>query len=243
MGTLRSRIAAVTGITLVACVAGCGGRAVGDTPASGPASTGASPIIFDLGGEFSFAANPNGQWSYGYTRATQLARSDFALATVADPSTPVGFWHPGPGPAGYYPYIAAGPGLATSHDPTNSWALRPGEVALEASASGQFAVIEFNVPRAGGYDITVDFAGIHKGLSSTDAHVLLNDETLFTATISGYGGDAGFFPRQGSNPSASYHATRALRAGDVLTFAIGYGPNHTHYNDTTGLIATIRSST
>ena len=114
-------------------------------------------------------------------------------------------------------------------------------MALEASASGQFAVVEFIVPRAGSYEIAADFAGVHKLLSTTDAHVLLNDDSLFSATILGYGGDPAFLPRQGASPTASFRATRALRAGDVLSFAIGYGPNHTHFDDTTGLILTIRA--
>jgi hypothetical protein len=240
--TLRSRTTGVvTGIALIAYLAGCAGPAVPESVAP-PSSTSAAPTVFDVGRDFSFAANPNGPWSYGYTRGSRLAFADIARSTVADPSTPVGFWHPGPGSDGYYPYVAASPGSGTAHDATDSWEVRPGEVALEASASGQFAVIEFSVPRAGTYDIAADFAGIHKGLSTTDVHVLLNDESLFTAEISGYGGDPAYFPRQGASPTASYRGIRALHAGDVLIFAVGYGVNHTHSYDTTGLIATLRAS-
>ena len=171
----------------------------------------------------------------------QFISSPPDAATVAEPTTPVGFWHPGPGPAGYYPYIAANLDATIAHDPTNSWAVRPGEVALEASQSGQFAAVQFTIPHAGSYAIAADFAGIHKGLSTTDVHVLLDDESLFTAIIAGYGGDPAFYPRQGQSPTASYRATRALRAGDVLTFAIGFGTNRTHYGDTTGLTVTIRT--
>jgi hypothetical protein len=230
----------VAGIALVAClVAGCGSHTVRD---SEPTRSSDVPALFDLGRDFSLTANPNGPWRYGYTRGTQLARSAFAPMTVADATTPVGLWHPGPGPAGYYPYIAANLDPTIAHDPTNSWEVRPGEVALEASSTGQLAAIEFTVPRAGSYTIAADFAGIHKLLSTTDAHVLLGDESLFAATISGYGGDPAFYPHQGASPTASYRATRALRVGDVLTFAIGFGTNHTHFNDTTGLIVTIRTA-
>jgi len=236
----RTARAIVTGFALIAYLGGCASQAVREGTGAGPQnSTSAGPTAFDVGRDFSFAANPHGPWSYGYTRGTRLAGSEFMLSTLADPTTPVGFWHPGPGSEGYYPYVAASPDGTTDHDATNSWEVRPGELALEASATGQFAVIRFNVPGTGTFDIAADFAGIHKGLSTTDVHVLLNDESLFTAEISGYGGDPAFYQRQGPNPTASFRGTRALRAGDVLIFAVGYGANHTHFGDTTGLIATV----
>lgn len=227
-------------------IAGCAGPAGPDPAGSsgpGPSSSGtasAGLALYDLGGDFSFTANPNGPWRYGYTRGTRLDRTDFTLVAVADGATPVGLWHPGAGRENYYPYIAANVGSTTAVEPTKAWALRPNEVGLEASATGQFSVVEFVAPRAGDYDIRADFAGVHKGLSTTDVHVLRGDESLFAATISGYGGDPAFFTHQGESPTASYHGTQTLSAGDVLTFAVGFGANHTHYNDTTGLIVTVR---
>lgn len=247
MSQFNSRTATnvVVGLMLVAFLVGCGGRADRDdgvTAEPGPSSGSPQSAVFDLGRDFSFTANPNGPWRYGYTKGTELTGSAFAPVTATELTPSVGFWHPGPGSTGYYPYIAANLGPTITQDATGSWAIRPGEVALEGSASGQLAAIEFTVPRAASYTISADFAGIHKGLSTTDAHVLLNDESLFTATISGYGGDPGFHPRQGPSPTASYRTTRDLRAGDVLIFAIGIGPNQTHYNDTTGLVLTIRTA-
>jgi hypothetical protein len=239
----------VAGIVLLACLlAGCGTTSGSTQPKdassaqrSDVSSQSASPAVFDLGRDFSFTANPNGPWRYGFTRGTQLNLAAFVPDATSVATSPVGFWHAGPASAGYYPYIAANTSSSTVWDPTHSWPVRAHEVALEASASGQFAVVEFIVPRAGSYEIAADFAGVHKHLSTTDAHVLLNDDSLFSATILGYGGDPAFLPRQGASPTASFHATRALRAGDVLSFAIGYGPNHTHFDDTTGLILTIRA--
>jgi hypothetical protein len=239
---LRAAVSVIVGLTLVALLAGCAGDAGTDEGLSaGPEQSSGIPerVVFDLGRDFSFTANPNGPWRYGYTKGTNLAGSALTPVTATELTTSVGFWHPGPGSTGYYPYIAANLGPTIAHDPTGSWAVRPGEVALEASASGQFAAIEFTVPRTASYTIAADFAGIHKGLSTTDAHVLLNDESLFAATISGYGGDREFYPRQGSSPTANFRTIRALRTGDVLVFAIGFGPNRTHVNDTTGLILTI----
>jgi hypothetical protein len=54
----------------------------------------------------------------------------------------------------------------------NGWAVRPGEVAMEASNGGQYSLVRFVAPVAGTYKITAQFAGIHFGWSSTDVHVL-----------------------------------------------------------------------
>jgi hypothetical protein len=53
----------------------------------------------------------------------------------------------------------------------NGWAIRPGEVAMEASNTGQYSLIRFVAPVAGTYKINAHF-GVHFGLSSTDVHVL-----------------------------------------------------------------------
>jgi hypothetical protein len=211
------------------------------TTAAAPAAPPASAAeVFDLGRDFSLSANPNGPWRYGYTRGTRLARAEVVPAKMSEPKGDVGFWHPASGASGYYPYVAGNLGASTARDATGSWAVRPGELALEASKVGQYAVVEFTVPTAGAYVIAADFSGIHKRLSTTDVHVLLNDDSVFSATIDGYGGDPALVPRKGASPTATYRATLTLRAGDVLTFAVGAGPDHKHLNDTTGVVVTIR---
>ena len=70
-------------------------------------------------------------------------------------------------------------------------------------------------------------------------HVRQNDVALLDAAIDCYGGDPAFHAVEGSNPSASYHATLTLQPGDVLSFDVGYGVDQTNYNDTTGLFVHI----
>ncbi len=106
---------------------------------------------------------------------------------------------------------------------------------MEASNTGQYSLIRFVAPKAGTYKVVARFEGVHFRLSSTDVHVLHNATSLFEAEIDGYGGDPSFHPVQGSNPAASYSGSVELSAGDTITFAVGYGQNKTHYNDTTGL--------
>lgn len=191
---------------------------------------------FDIGADFSLTQNPNGAWRYGYTNAAAALASQFQLDTYAARTVPIGFWHPD-AQNGYYPYLAENSGGSTVADPTGSWALQPGEVAMEGSATGQYSVVQFVVSRPGTYEINASFAGIHFRLSSTDVHVLVGDVSIFDAQIAGYGGDPAFHAVQGASPTATYSAMRALRANDVISFAVGVGPSRDNTNDTTGLFA------
>ena len=198
---------------------------------------------YDLGAQMSFVRNPNAAWEYGFTTTSSLDAAVFRLCALADAHGPIAFWHPSgiePGDAGYYPYVAMNRTGTSRLDPTSSWALRPHEVAMEASNSGQYAVVRFTVPVNGTYRVKARFAGIHLRLSSTDVHVLRGDTHLFDAEIDGYGGDPAFHAITGTAPTARYSGRLALAPGDVLAFAVGYGSNRTHYNDTTALLLRIQ---
>ena len=198
--------------------------------------------VFDLSSDFSLTANPGRVWQYGYSAANSLAPDQFRLDRYAVKNDPVGFWHPAggtPTQPGYYPYVAHNSTTHSQTDPTHGWAVRAGEVAMEASNSGQYSLIRFVAPAAGTYKVTAHFEGVHFHLSSTDVHVLHNSDSLFDADIDGYGGDPSFHVVQGTHPDASYSGTIRLKAKDTLTFAVGYGKNKTHFNDTTGLFARV----
>ncbi|MGC2403163.1 MAG: hypothetical protein WA510_25465 [Acidobacteriaceae bacterium] len=196
---------------------------------------------FDLAQDFSFRDNLNSIWQYGYSATNSLDPADFRLDQYSDPTSPIGFWHPsissGPGP-GWYPYVAYNSSKQTQVG-SKGWAVRPGEVAMEASNAGQYSLVRFVAPKAGTYKIKAQFEGIHFGLSSTDVHVLHNGVSLFDAYIDGYGGDPAFHAVQGANPTAEYSGSAKLAAKDTVTFAIGVGRNKTNYSDTTGLFAQV----
>ncbi len=203
---------------------------------------------FDLSNDFSIDANPNKVWQYGYSETNSLAEDQFRLDkfansndTKANASGCIKFWHPGPnkGPgSGYYPYIAHN-SSKQSEDGCKGWAVRPGEVAMEGSNSGQYSLVRFVAPVTGAYKVSAKFEGIHYGLSTTDVHVLHNGTSLFDADIHGYAGDPQFHKVEGSSPSAEYSGDVAMKANEKITFAIGYGNNKTHYGDTTGLFAKV----
>ena len=151
--------------------------------------------VFDLSTDFSFRDNPNHVWQYGYSARNSLDPAEFRFDKYADPAGAVGFWHPsvssGPGP-GWYPYVAYNTTGQTQLGSQKGWSVRPGQVAMEGSNTGQYSLIRFVAPVAGTYDVTARFEGVHFGLSSTDVHVLHNSASLFDADIAGYGGDPAF---------------------------------------------------
>jgi hypothetical protein len=197
---------------------------------------------FDLSADFSLHDNPNKVWQYGYSATNSLAPDQFQFDKHADTAGAMGFWHPvardGPGP-GYYPYIAYNTAKQSQLGSSNGWAVRPGEVAMEASNTGQYSLVRFVAPATGTYKISAQFEGVHFGLSTTDVHVLHNGTSLFDADIDGYGGDPAFHKVQGASPTAEYSGQIKMKANDTVTFAVGYGKNKTNFGDTTGLFAQV----
>jgi len=203
---------------------------------------------FDLSADFSFRDNPNKVWQYGYSATNSLAPDQFRVDTQSDrvdmqcdSTGSIGFWHPaanhGPGP-GYYPYVAYNT-TKQSQVGCKGWAVRPGEVAMVASNTGQYSLVRFVAPVAGTYKVSAQFEGIHYGLSTTDVHVLHDATSLFAADIDGYGGDPAFHKVEGASPKASYSGQVELKANDIVTFAVGYGKDKTNSGDTTGLFAQV----
>jgi hypothetical protein len=197
---------------------------------------------FDLSADFSLHHNPNKVWQYGYSATNSLAPDQFQFDKHEETSGVIGFWHPaasaGPGP-GYYPYIAYNTTKQSQAWPSpGGWVVRGGEVAMEASNSGQYSLVRFVAPVAGTYKISAQFAGVHVW-STTDVHVLHNGTSIFDADIDGYGGDAAFRKVQGACPTAAYSGQIEMKANDTITFAVGYGKNKTNSGDTTGLFARV----
>jgi hypothetical protein len=200
-------------------------------------------VVFDVGRDFSLSSNPNKVWQYGYSTVNSLSPDQFRLYSYSEVTDVIGFWHPSKSEGygdGYYPYAAFNRTRKSRLGTMNGWAVKAGQVAMEASNSGQFSVIRFVSPKKAAFEVAARFEGIHFRLSSTDVHVLRNGKSLFDSGIEGYGGDVEFHGIQGAKPAVSYTATLQLETGDIITFAVGYGENKTHYNDTTGLIATVR---
>src|ERR1017187_1976970 len=120
-----------------------------------------APTTFDLSADFSFRDNPNKVWQYGYSATDSLAPDQFRVDTQWDATGSIGFWHPaannGPSP-GYYPYLAYNT-TKQSQVGCKGWAVRAGEVAMEASNTGQYSLVRFVAPVAGTYKVNAQFEG------------------------------------------------------------------------------------
>jgi len=195
----------------------------------------ADPKVFELSDSFVFPQTSGSTWRYGYSATSSLAPDQFRPDSYLEKLVPISFWRPAAGDR--YPYVAYNGTKESQTEPTHGWAVRAGRVAMEASNSGQYSLVRFTAPVSGTYQIKARFEGIHFRLSLTDVHVLKNSVHLFDADIEGYGGDSAFHPVEGAHPTASYEGVVQLAAQDTITFAVGYGKNKTHYNDTTGLAA------
>lgn len=224
------RLAALAFVALVACGSAPAPVAASD-PCADPALDGGA--VYDLNCSFSLTTNPSGGWEYGFSSPGTPDR--FQPLAHADPGNPVGLWHPDA--RSYYPYVAWNSTPLARVDATDSWAVRPREVAMEAAPGGGFSIARFTAPQAGVYLLQATFEGIHFRHSTTDVHVRQGATALFDAEIDGYGGHPAFHAMDGTNPSTSFSRELSLQAGDEVSFAVGVGTDAANANDTTGLMA------
>jgi hypothetical protein len=193
----------------------------------------ADPVSTNL----SFSQNPANNFEVGYSKADSLDPKQFLRCSFSDTNNPIGIWQP----ADIQPYPYTGQNRLSSSQQHSStrWAARANQIVMEGSNTGQYSMLRFIAPRSGKYRVKAVFEGIHFGLSTTDVHILLNETRLFNNFINGYGGDTSFHKIEGSQPSCIYEDQLQLKANDILIFAVGYGSDKTHYNDTTGLLLLI----
>ncbi|MBM3499955.1 MAG: glycoside hydrolase family 2, partial [Armatimonadetes bacterium] len=123
-----------------------------------------------------------------------------------------------------------------THNPTDAhrvglgidWA--PGDLAFHPGRNGEYAVVRFTAPAAGEYAVQARFWSIAQR-ATTDVHVLAGGQALFDGRINvGEGG-----------PECSFAGHVALKAGETLDFACGWG-NGNYGADTTALAPVVTSA-
>jgi hypothetical protein len=194
-------------------------------------------VIYEPAAEFSSTQNPRGVWSYGYSLTLGGALLSYNASTPSNAKGPLGVV----GLEGWYQNNFYGVPLVL-HNPTpvkisNTRAdissLEPGGIALHPGQNNEYAVLRFTAPHDATYVIAGSFFGDNTAPTTTDVHVLVNGASIFDGVV------------QGSGPSSAqdFSATRQLVRGDLVEFAVGFGPNGFFGSDLTGLNLTITQTT
>lgn len=175
--------------------------------------------IYDAAADFSPTSNPNGVWSYG--SSTTLG-SAFILGTTSGNTSGIDYW--------INDWFSAAPSV--THNGTGSaitvafitWG--PGQLGFHPGPSSEYAIVRFTAPDTSLYDLASSFSGLDSTISGTDVYVLLNSASIFDGTVTSFG----------SGPS--FATQLSLAAGDTVDFVVG-DLDGNHFNDTTGLSATL----
>lgn len=173
--------------------------------------------------------NPNGSWTYGWSNVLGGTFNQYP-----DCSSPTSCSDSGGYSENYiqwttssgFPYVwenISGSDIiyGTAYHPVGWLIMHPDEL-------GDYSVVRYTVPAAGGYTISGAFEGLDSsGPTTTDVHVLLNNSSLFDAAVSAYYTNPG-----GYRP---FSITQDFSAGDNVDFAVGYGTDGFYDFDSTGL--------
>jgi hypothetical protein len=196
----------------------------------------ASANSWDVANNFSLSANPNGQWSYGYslgltgsltlynTAITSGTLESWNYGSVSDPNVVKN--------TSSSPVTPSSPGTVTW--PGNGFSLHPGSNGTYPSGTYSHAV--WTSPATGLYSVSATFTGwsIHppNPATTTDVYISVNGGSVFNEeiNISPYGNSVSFTPTVYNIP-----------LGATVDFAVGEGSDLTYYYDTTGLAARISS--
>ncbi len=107
---------------------------------------------------------------------------------------------------------------------------QPGQLAFHPGRNGEYGVVRFTAPAAGGYSVAVRFSSIAEH-ATTDVHVLHNEAALFDSLIN----------LEGHGAVCDFTKQVTVKRGDTIDFAVGYG-NGDYGADTTALAPVIRSA-
>ncbi len=174
---------------------------------------------YDVASDFSTVNNPNSVWSYGYSN--DLASSITTYSGLYEVSPGFLAWNDST--LGPDPFVGKN---TTSSDITYSTINLPaGKTIFHPGPNGQYSEVTWTAPDSAKYRLKSAFTGYDTFGTTTDVHVLKNGVSLFDADIVGY------------QTEEAFSADLILQQGDVLSFAVGYGPNQDYGFDSTGIAA------
>ena len=104
---------------------------------------------------------------------------------------------------------------------------QPYQFSFHPGQGSEFSHAVWTSTVAGDLDLAGAFTGIDHTGTTSDVHILLNATPVFDGIVNGYGN------------TSSFSTTVTVGIGDRIDFAVGYGANHTFWDDSTALSATI----
>ena len=193
--------------------------------------------------DYSQVHNPNGTWSYGFktsaasTMLTSLDGAtsgtsgqqafasdppafDLLCSNVSSPSPP-GIAHNGSG---------AYQTDANASQPPDLLNLHPGP-------NGERTTVRWTAPYTGSVILQGRFQGIAASAKGTTTDVAINHNGTALPVFNGSASAA--VTGYGSPSVVPFSTTRAVTAGDVMNFSVGYGSDGNYFYDSTGFMATI----
>jgi probable HAF family extracellular repeat protein len=152
---------------------------------------------YEASNQFSDSSNPNGTWSYGYTK--KLGRS-FTLYTISGVSGLDDGW---------YGYTLGGTPLLVAESDLSGTHL----LTLHPGPSNEQSVARWIAPSTGTFDLLGFFYGLDPVYSS-DVYVLKNNVTVYHDTVAANGDEKDF--------SLAF----SLRKGDKIDFVVATTPGN-----------------
>ena len=170
-------------------------------------------MVFDAATDFSVASNPNGVWTHGYSSTLG------GTLNLYDQ----GFTDSG-GNLVWRSTVVQSLGAPVNARRTD------GTAVFHPGPNGEYSVFRFTTPFLGTYNLGVTFSnGDPNRGATTDVHVLQGISSLFSGNINS------------SSLTASFVASLALAANDIVDFAVGTGGDGFFF-DATNIAATLTSA-
>lgn len=175
----------------------------------------------DVSTDFSTLANPNGAWTYGYSRSDPTGgdAGAFVVYTAVSAATP--------DIAGWYDPANVNLGAPAAWRNTSAvinTSVAPGEFAMHPGMAGEYAIVRWTAPAAGSYAVTLQFKTGDTG--DTNGFLVHNGVALVTEAT--------------TSTEAVHELEVALAAGDHLDVAVGSKGDFSY--DSTPVHLTIRSA-
>jgi hypothetical protein len=184
------------------------------------AAPGVRASTADVVADFSDTANPNGVWSYYYGATLYSAPSQTSAACIGTGTLCWQFL------GGIPDDITVGQNNTGSTKTFGTISVPTGYAFLDPESLG--ATILFTAASTGSYTISGNFRGVDTSENSHPVEILDNGLSVFSSTISTFGG------------TAPFSFGESLSAGDKIAFEVLTGSTGCTYCDlSTGLQATI----